>query len=127
MTIDGLTGNRCVVIDGLELPFFIGIFDHEKEARQNVRISLRLFVPEPGPAESTDIADYVSYADVVDGIKAIAESERHTLLVETLAEEIATLALSDKRVARVIVDVRKTDIIPEADGVGVIIERKQEG
>ena len=123
--MDGLSGNRCVVIDGLELPFFIGIYDHEKTSRQTVRISLKLFVPESGPAESTDIVDYVSYADVVDGIKALAESERHTLLVETLAEDIASLALSDKRVARVIVDVRKTEIIPEAEGVGVMIERKQ--
>lgn len=122
-----LGGCRCVVIESLRLPFSIGIFDHEKEAPQEVCISLRLYVPEDGPAVSTDISDYVSYADIVDSIEALANSGRHILLVETLAEEIAKLALSDRRVSRVIVDVRKTEIIPAAAGVGVIIERMQEG
>ena len=46
--------------------------------------------------------------------------------METLAEEVAALALADPRVAGAIVDVRKTEIIPEAKGVGVIIHRRRE-
>ncbi len=123
---DRLDGHRCIVIDRLRLPFHIGIFDHEKGRPQTVVISLRLFVAETGRARSTDIADHVSYAEVVDAIRAIAASGRHIPLVENLAEEIADIALSDVRVARVVVDVRKSDIIPEAEGVGVVIERAQE-
>jgi dihydroneopterin aldolase len=45
--------------------------------------------------------------------------------VETLAEEVATLALADARVLSAIVDVRKTEVIPQAKGVGVIIHRRR--
>ena len=121
-------GQRCVVIDDLRLRFFIGVHAHEKKARQEVSITIYMFVaepfePKPGASLSDDLADYVSYADIVEQLKARAASACHVNLVETLAEEVAALALEDKRVASVVVDVRKTEIIPEAKGVGVIIRR----
>ena len=121
-------GERCVVIDDLRLRFFIGVHEHEKKARQEVSITVQMFIPEPfvpkrGVPPSDNLADHVSYADIVDQLKARAQSTRHVNLVETLAEEVAALALADTRVARVIVDVRKTEIIPEAKGVGVVIHR----
>ena len=69
---------------------------------------------------------HVSYADIVDKLKrAGAKSDGHVNLVETLAEEVAALALADSRVVSAVVDVRKTEIIPEAKGVGVIIRRER--
>jgi 7,8-dihydroneopterin aldolase/epimerase/oxygenase len=116
-------GQRCVVIDDLRLHFFIGVHEHEKRARQEVSISVYMFVPEGDAAPSDDLAGYVSYADIIDKLKERAASTRHVNLVETLAEEVAVFALADARVASVVVDVRKTEIIPEARGVGVIIRR----
>ena len=118
-------GERCVVVDDLRLAYFIGVHEHEKQARQEVSITIHMFVPETGAPPSDDLADYVSYADIVDELKARAASTRHTNLVETLAEEVAALAFADPRVAGVVVDVRKTEIIPEAKGVGVIILRRR--
>lgn len=119
----GLDGRLCISIRDLEVDFRIGILEHEKRAPQRVRLNVAAFVPDAGPHDSTEIADYVSYADVVDGIKALAASGRHIPLVENLAEEIARLVLADARVERVIVEVQKPDIIPEAGSVGVTIER----
>ena len=82
--------------------------------------------PSRGAPPSDDLAEYVSYADIVEALKVRAASTRHVKLVETLAEEVAALALADPRVAGAIVDVRKTEIIPEAKGVGVIIHRRRE-
>jgi FolB domain-containing protein len=123
-------GQRCVVIDDLRLRIFIGVHEPEKKARQEVSITIHMFVPEPfapksGTPPSDDLVDYVSYADIVDRLKARAASVRHISLVETLAEEVAELAFADPRVASVVVDVRKTEIIPEAKGVGVIIRRRR--
>ena len=124
-------GQRCVVVDDLRLRFFIGVHEYEKMARQEVSITVHMFVAEPpcaktGAPPSDDLADYVSYADIVEALKARAASTRHVKLVETLAEEVAALALADPRVAGAIVDVRKTEIIPDAKGVGVIIHRRRE-
>ena len=119
-------GQRCIVVDDLRLDVFIGVHEHEKLARQQVSITLYMFVRDDAvTARSDDLADHVSYADVIARLKERASSRRHTDLVETLAEEVADLALVDGRVESVVVDVRKTQIIPEAKGVGVIIRRQR--
>ena len=111
-------GQRCVVVDDLRLRFFIGVHEHEKQARQEVSITIHMFVPETGAPPSDDLADYVSYADIVEQLKERAASTRHINLVETLAEEVADLALADPRVASVVVDVRKTRDHPGGEGGG---------
>ena len=119
-------GQRCIVVDDLRLDVFIGVHEHERQARQQVSITLHMFVrDDAATARSDDLADHVSYADVIARLKERASSRRHTQLVETLAEEVADLALVDGRVESVVIDVRKTQIIPEAKGVGVIIRRQR--
>jgi dihydroneopterin aldolase len=118
-------GERCIVVDELRLELFIGVHEFEKRARQPVSVTVYMLVPDAGPARSDDLADHVSYADIVDRLQERAKSLGHVNLVETLAEEVADLALADARVASVVVDVRKTAIIPEARSVGVIIRRQR--
>ena len=119
-------GQRCVVIDDLRLKLFIGVHEHEKRARQEVSITIHMLVPEPASPRSDELAHVVSYSDVIAKLKERAASARHTNLVETLAEEVADLALADPRVASVVVDVRKTEIVPEAKGVGVTVQRQRQ-
>jgi 7,8-dihydroneopterin aldolase/epimerase/oxygenase len=119
-------GQRCIVVDDLRLAFFIGVHEHEKQARQEVSITLHMFVADDAAASrSDDLADHVSYSDIVAKLKERAKAARHVNLVETLAEEAADFALADARVENVVVDVRKTQIVPEAKGVGVIINRRR--
>ena len=119
-------GQRCIVVDDLRLAVLIGVHEHEKAARQEVSITLHMFVADDAAAaRSDDLADHVSYSDVVAKLKARAKATRHVNLVETLAEEAADFALADARVESVVVDVRKTEIVAEAKGVGVIIRRQR--
>jgi FolB domain-containing protein len=122
-------GCRCILIEDLRLAVFIGVLPEERKARQEVSISVYMMVRDmlrdAGATRSDDLADHVSYADVVDRLKERAASPRHTNLVETLAEDSAELALADPRVESVIVAVRKPQIIAEARGVGVIIHRRR--
>lgn len=120
-------GQRCIVVDDLRLDLFIGVHEHEKQARQQVSITIYMFMRDAGPSRSDDLADHVSYADVVAKLKERAKSTRHTNLVETLAEEVADMGLADPRVESVVVDVRKTRIVPEARSVGVVIRRQRAG
>ena len=119
-------GQRCIVVDDLRLSFFIGVHEREKLARQEVSITVYMFVADTAAPSSDDIRDHVSYSDLVDQLILRAASQRHVNLVETLAEEVATLALADARVLSAIVDVRKTEVIPQAKGVGVVIHRRRD-
>jgi FolB domain-containing protein len=119
-------GERCILVDDLRLEFFIGVHSHERQARQEVAITVHMYVADAGPSRSDDLADHVSYADIVEALKERATSTRHIDLVETLAEEVADLAFADPRVERAIIEVRKTAIIPEArGGVGVVLHRRR--
>ena len=115
---------RLVRVRDLVLPVSIGIYDHEKQAPQRVCINVELKVREGDGPIGDDIANVLSYEDIVNGIKAIV-ADGHINLVETLAESIAEFCLADGRVALARIGVDKLDIVPEAASVGVEIERSR--
>jgi 7,8-dihydroneopterin aldolase/epimerase/oxygenase len=115
-------GYRHLLIRDLMLACEIGVFPHEHGVKQRVRINLEIELADGDRPIPDRLADTVSYADIVDGIRRLAAGGRINL-VETLAERIADLALADGRARRVAVRVEKLDIYPDAAGVGVAIER----
>jgi 7,8-dihydroneopterin aldolase/epimerase/oxygenase len=117
-------GYRVFVRD-LVLPVSIGIHAHEKRQRARVRINADLLVGRPLPA-SDDFAQVLDYETVVEGIKRLAGGG-HINLVETLADRIASFCLADSRVKAVRVMIEKLDIYPEAESVGVMVERVRTG
>lgn len=115
-------GHYRIRITDLVLPARIGVYDREKRAPQRVRINVELTVAEHGRPLDDDIANVLSYEHIVGGIRAILD-RGHINLVETLAEDIASLCLDDGRVAQARVAVDKLDVEPDAAAVGVEIER----
>ncbi|MDA0229123.1 MAG: dihydroneopterin aldolase [Proteobacteria bacterium] len=113
---------RRVFVRDLVLPCAIGVYAHEHDAPQRVRINVELMVREEARNLQDRIENVVSYEHIVEGVRTIT-GESHVNLVETLAERIAGLCLADERVARVRVGVEKLDIYQEAVSVGVEIER----
>ncbi|HUK60560.1 MAG TPA: dihydroneopterin aldolase [Stellaceae bacterium] len=112
-----------VFVRDLVIAVSIGIHAHEKRQRTRVRINAELDVALPLP-RNDDVEEALDYEGIVSGIKRIAEA-KHFNLVETLAERVATLCLSDRRVRLTRVTVEKLDIYPEAQSVGCVIERAQ--
>jgi len=100
----------------------IGVHAHERLAPQRIRVNVQLEVRLERGALQDSIAKVVSYEDIVTGVKRLT-AEEHINLVETLAERIAELCLTDQRAVRVEVRVEKLDIEPDAESVGVEITR----
>jgi dihydroneopterin aldolase len=108
----------------LVLECSIGAYPQERLKPQPVRINVDLQVREPARPLDDDLANVLSYDRITGAIKArIADG--HINLVETLAEEIAAICLSDARVASVKVAVEKLAVEPAAAGIGVEIERRR--
>lgn len=113
---------RRLFVRDLVLDALIGVYEHEKTARQRIRVNLDLDIVDP-PGPPTDrLADVVSYEDLVVAVRAIV-AEGHVHLIETLAERIAARCLEDPRVLVVRVRVEKLDIFPDAQSAGIEIER----
>lgn len=112
-----------VFVRDLVLPCRIGVYSHEKLGTQRVRINLELVCAEH-PAINDEHAKVVCYDQIITEIKQLIAGE-HINLVETLAERIAGLCLQDYRVHQAKVRVEKLDVFPEAEAVGVEIERQR--
>ncbi len=113
---------RHVFIRDLVMVCFIGIHQHEKNDEQRVRINLDLAVDESDQEVNDDINNVICYEELAKSVEEIVDKGRVNL-VETLAENIATMCLADVRVRSALVRVEKLDILEGAESVGVEIER----
>jgi dihydroneopterin aldolase len=118
----GFHGTRRTTVRGLLLHCRIGIHPQERVEPQRVRIDIELLSPEPAAHLSDKIKDTINYEKLVKRVKEIALAG-HVNLVETLAGRIADHCCQTLPVERVVVRVQKIDVIPEAEAVGVEVQR----
>jgi len=111
-----------IIIKDLFLRTIIGVNDDERTNRQDVLVNLVLETDMRKAARSDDIADAVNYRTLTKRVIDLVEGS-HFFLVEKLADEIARLCLSDRRVNHVTVSVEKPAALRFAKSVGVSIER----
>jgi len=100
----------------------IGVYRHERDGAQRVRINLDLTVFEsPAPLDDK-LSNVLSYEDLIIKVRALAGAG-HVNLVETLAERIAAMCLAEANVSVAKVRVEKLDVFADASSVGVEISR----
>lgn len=121
----GLPSTYRVFVRDLVIACSIGVYEHERGRKQRVRISAEIWVDRDPALPPDSKKAILNYERVVDGIKAIPDSG-HIELVETVGERILDLCFADRRVTGARVAVEKLDVVPEAAGVGIIVERRRE-
>jgi dihydroneopterin aldolase len=119
---DEAAGLCHVFIRDLILACSIGAHRHERDSAQRVRINMDLAVLETPSALDDRLENVFSYEHLADGARTLATGG-HINLVETFAERLAELCLTDVRVRRARIRVEKLDVYADAGAVGVEIER----
>ena len=102
----------------------IGIFDWEREVKQTVAIDLEMSADIRRAARSDSIQDTLNYKAVAKRLLAFIQGSRFQL-VETLAEEVARVVLTEFPVEWVKVTLHKPGAIRFSRDVGVMIERSR--
>ena len=110
-----------LVIKDLIAECRIGLFEGEQNTPQNVWIDLELAIDAAKAAASDDVNATIDYARLVTTIKQHAQHKPFKLL-ETLAEELASLILKEFRTPQVTVRVKKR-AFPGVDFAAVEISR----
>lgn len=111
-----------VFINDLRIETIIGIYDWERKVRQTISLDLEMGADIRRAAASDAIEDTLNYKAVAKRLIAfVGESEY--LLVETLAEKIAGIVLSEFAVPWLKLTVHKPGAVRGSRDVGVIIER----
>lgn len=111
-----------VYIRGLEVKTVIGIYDWEKEIKQKITIDLEMASDIKKAASTDEIADALDYKSVSKRLISFVE-ESEIQLIETLAERIAEIVLSEFGVKWLKLSLGKPGAVTGSRDVGVIIER----
>jgi dihydroneopterin aldolase len=110
-----------IFIEALRLETRIGIYPREKAMPQTVELDLEVGIPAASAVDD-DIRKTVDYAQLAERLREMLAS-RHFLLLESLAEAIATMILTEFSARRVRLSVAKLGVLKGAKRVGVRIER----
>ena len=111
-----------IFIRDLRIETVIGIYGWEREIKQIVSIDLEIGADIRAAAQSDNIDNTLSYKTVAKRlIEFVGASE--FLLVETLAERIAEIVLTEFQAPWLRLTLSKPGAVRGARDVGVIIER----
>jgi dihydroneopterin aldolase len=109
---------RKIVLENYQLPVDIGFHDFEVGRPQRLLITVEVWVDEATFVESDDQSEAWNYDFLRLEIAELARSRRFNLQ-ETLARGIYDLVAARKGVTALRVFIRKPDVYPDCDGVGV--------
>jgi len=110
-----------VKIRGLELPTFIGVPNEERAEQQVLKVNIDMIPEVSFSALADEIEGGVDYYQVSLRLKEEA-LKKPRKLIETLAEDLASVVINEFSVANVRVEIEKF-ILADTQYVGVEIER----
>jgi len=97
-----------LAVTGIECWAHHGVFEFEKREGQTFVVDLVLGIDTSPAAASDDLRDTVDYGSLVADVKAAVERDPVDL-IETVAQRIADVCLSDDRVQWVRATIHKPD------------------
>ena len=115
---------KKILIKELTLDLKLGYYDFEKEKPQKVKFSLEIDYRDKKPTNDKDIKSIVNYAKVVKLITKLVKNKHYNFL-ETLAEDVFDELFRDKRIAKIVLQIEKLEILKECTSVGIQITKKR--
>ena len=114
-----------IYLKELNIDTVIGIYHWERKIKQTVCFDIEMATDIRKAAASDAIDDTLDYKSVAKRlIQFVGESQFQ--LVETLAEKVAEIVISEFKVPWVKVTLNKKGAVRHAAGVGIIIERSSD-
>lgn len=116
-----------VILKDYETEAHVGLHPWEKHPERPNRlvVNVEMFAPLPPAPTAASASEIVNY----DGVRALLDQwpqRPHTLLLETLVDEVVAYCLSNPRVSACRVSVIKPDIFNHAGGAGIEVFRRRD-
>jgi len=111
-----------VFIKNLALQALIGVYEFERQAKQQVIVDLELFTDLEKACGSDNVADTLDYGKIAERLKDIALQSSYRLL-EALGKEMLDMLANEFAAQKVKLTLHKPDILDNAESVGIILER----
>ena len=122
--IDKNSGYDLIFLNDFLIQASIGVYKHEKEITQPLRINIIAKVKNPKNINDDNLQSVVCYNQISKKIKKIIKSG-HTILLEKLAEKIFQECFKNKRIETMKIRLEKLDAIQDAESAGIEVERSR--
>ena len=110
-------------LKGLQVACVVGVYEQERAQPQRVVIDIELDYDFAAAAGSDAVGDALDYDRVAAEVTGLVQ-RREFALIETMAEEAATMLLERLGQVRAIrLEVRKPQAVPDAECAFVRVER----
>lgn len=113
-----------IIIKNFKLSVRVGVLDWEQALDQKLVLNMVLYCDLRAAGKHDDLNESVDYKQVADRVASFCGEANYQLL-ETYAEKIAGLILSEFPVKKVQIELLKPCITAAIGEVGVVIERSQ--
>jgi dihydroneopterin aldolase len=113
-----------VFIQGLKIDCVIGIYDWEREIRQDIVLDIEMSADIKAASDTDHIDQTLDYKAVSKRLIEFVQASQFQL-VETLAEKITQIIINEFEVEKVKLTLNKGKAVTGAQGVGAIIERSR--
>ena len=111
-----------IYLEDLRIEAVIGIWEWERRVRQIISLDLELGTDAKRAAATDQIADALDYKAISKRLVSVVEQSEFRL-VETLAETLARIVITEFHVPWLRLTVSKPGAIEGSRNVGVIVER----
>lgn len=111
-----------IFLHGLKVDCVIGVWEWERRITQRVEIDIDMAADIARAAATDSLEDTLNYKAIAKRVVAHVENSEYRL-VETLAESVARILVSEFEIPWCRVRVNKGGAVRGARAVGVIIER----
>ena len=122
--INKKSGYDLIFLNDFTLQANVGVYKHEKEKTQPIKINVIAKVRNPKRINDNNLQSVVCYNQISKKIKKIIKSG-HTILLEKLAEKIFQECFKNKRIETMKIRLEKPEAIEGAAGAGIEIERSR--
>ena len=122
--IDKNSGYDLIFLNDFLIQANIGVYKHEKEITQPLRINIIAKVKNPININEDNLQSVVCYNQISKKIKKIIKSG-HTILLEKLAEKIFQECFKNKRIETMKIRLEKLNAIQDAESAGIEVERSR--
>ena len=115
----------AIIIEGLKVETVVGCFHWERQIVQPLMLDLPIYTSLQQAADSDELEDTLNYAEICE-ISAQVIQEAAPKLIEHAAKLVLNaLFTTFPTIESIIITVRKPAIIPQANSVGIRLERQR--
>ncbi len=107
-----------IIIQGLKVKALIGIYDWEREQKQDLRVDAEIGLDLHQAATTDDIRETLDYAAICNDLSILAGNSQYELL-EALADSMISQLFAYKGVKQVCLTLTKPGILKNVDAVSI--------